>query len=230
MSPTILITRPDASAAPFADQLRARLGCGPTIVFSPLMRIENFGELPNLSAVKVLLFTSRNGVDAYAAQSERRDIACYCVGDATAARARELGLEAIPCAGTAESVVARLIADKIEGPCLHIRGEHGVGDIAVRLSASGILTDEVVLYRQVRQSVTDEAKLLLQREKSVVLPLFSPRTARLLFSEVDVTAPLKIIAMSENVANEVPKSLSGCVMVAESPDAEAMIGAIEAAL
>lgn len=230
MSPTIVITRPEAQGLRFADQVRARLGCGVVIELSPLMRIDNTGDLPDLNPVQTLIFTSGNGVSAYLAKTTRRDIPCYCTGEATANAAREAGLKAISCGGTAGDLVTRIVADRIEGPCLHIRGEHGVGNVAERLSEAGILTDQVVLYRQVTQAVSASAQAVLQGEALVILPLFSPRSARIVFSMVAVSAPIRVVALSANVAAEVPAPFNEGIVIAERPDAEAMLDALAGAV
>ena len=84
MVPTILITRPDPSGAAFADQVRRRFGDTVQIVLSPVLKIERCGSLPDLSRFRTLIFTSRHGVEAFAALSDRRDLPAYAVGDATA--------------------------------------------------------------------------------------------------------------------------------------------------
>ncbi|WP_299850554.1 uroporphyrinogen-III synthase [uncultured Roseovarius sp.] len=223
----ILITRPEAAGALFADQLRDRLGCGAHIVLSPLMRIEIAGKLPDINVFDALIFTSRNGVDAFAAQTDRRDIPCYCVGEATACRAQKYGMKAASSAGAANDLVAYIVSKKVNGRYLHVRGEYGVGDVAARLTDAGILTEEIVLYRQVQQPLSDQARDLLRGRVPVALPLFSPRTARILFSTINMSAPLSVIALSKNVAKEVPEAYFEVLKIAERPDAKAMISAIE---
>ena len=225
MPPTILITRPEPASHEFADQLRARLGCAVCIVLSPVMRIAPVGDLPDLIPVRTLIFTSRNGVAAYADKTDRRDIYCYCVGDATADKAISLGMTAISASGSADDLVARLLADGIKDPCLHIRGEHVTGDLTGQLRAAGVQADEVVLYRQVRQPLTPEAQKLLNGDDPVILPLFSPRTARIVFTST-ISAPILGVALSENVANDVPEAFAGSFVVADRPDAPAMVAAI----
>jgi uroporphyrinogen-III synthase len=229
MPPTILITRPEPAAHRFADQLRAGLGCAVPVVFSPLMRIEPCGALPGLEGVEALIFTSRNGVEAFARQSPRRDIPCYTVGEATAQMARDAGLSATSCGGDAGQLVARLLKG-VQGPCLHIRGEHGVGNIAARLRAGGIKTDEVVLYRQVAQPLNAAALELMQGQAPVIIPLFSPRTARLMFEGFSGNAPLFVVAISAAVAQAVAGAAVNSVIVAQSPDANSMVTATKAAL
>ena len=230
MPPTLLITRPAPAAQRFADQVRAELGCAVPVVISPLMRIEPCGTLPALDGITTLIFTSRNGVAAYARASDRRDIACYTVGDATATLARSEGLRATSCGGNADHLVARMRADKVQGPCLHIRGQHGVGDIAACLTAAGIATTEAVLYRQEAQPLTEAARALMQREAPVIIPLFSPRSARLMFEELDGKAPLFVAAMSQAVAAAIPADTLESLIVAQAPNAAAMIEAVKAAL
>lgn len=230
MPPTILITRPEPAAQRFADQLRAELGCGVSVVLSPLMRIEPCGTLPALDGITTLIFTSRNGVAVFARESPRRNIPCYTVGDATAALAHDEGLHAMSCGGDADHLVARMLADKVQGPCLHIRGEHGVGDIAARLTAAGVATTEAVLYRQEAQPLTDAARALLQREAPVIIPLFSPRLARLISKGLRGHAPKYGVAMSRAVAAAIPADILKSLIVAQAPNAAAMIEAVKTAL
>ena len=227
MPPTVVITRPEAAGLRFADQLRERLGCGVVVELSPLMRIENIGDLPDLGLIRTLIFTSGNGVQAYAAMTDRRDIPCYCTGDATALAARNEGMVATSCAGTADDLVARILADRTGGPCLHIRGEHGVGDVANRLRDAGVMTDQAILYRQVPQPASPAADALLRGEAPVILPLFSPRSARIVFAVAEVSAPVTIVALSPNVAAALPATFSGAVIVAHRPDVAAMLDAVE---
>ena len=227
MSPTILITRPEASAVSFADQLRLRFGCDVKVILSPVLRIEFCGTLPDMANVKTLLFTSRNGVAAFLAKTARKDIPCICVGEATAGFARAHGLPATASTGSGDDLVKHVISNHESGPCLHVRGEHGVGEISLRLTKAGIPTAETILYQQVQHPLTDEACELLTGSNPVILPLFSPRTARLLFSEIKISAPVTVVAFSANVANEVPNALSNSVLVARQPDVAAMIRAIE---
>jgi len=204
------------------------------LVVSPLIRIEPHGRLPDLGPIRTLIFTSRAGVDAFADQSNRRDLACYTVGDATADLARDRGMKATSCNGNANGLVARMLADGVRGPCLHIRGEHAVGDIAAHLTAAGIQTTEAVLYRQVAQPLTAAACALLHREAPVIIPLFSPRSARLISNGFSSDAPLFVVAMSKAVAKDVGETVRAgnlqALVVSRTPDAAAMADAIRAVL
>ncbi len=226
MPPTVLITRPEATALRLADQLRNRWGCDVPVVISPLIQIAYLESPPDLSGVETLIFTSRHGVEGFTQLSERRDIPCYAVGPATAAKTRAAGFVTTDAGGDASALSCRIIVDGITG-CLHLRGEHAAGDVLGDLTAAGIKAREHVLYRQEPLALSDEAKALLGRESPVILPLFSPRSVDLFFEQAAVTAPLLIAAISETVAERVPGGASGALIVAENPDGGAMMKAMD---
>ncbi|WP_157708860.1 uroporphyrinogen-III synthase [Roseovarius faecimaris] len=229
MSVTVLITRPEPAAIELADTLRGRWGCGVNIVISPVMQIEWAEALPDLSGVGTLIFTSRNGVAGFARLSERRDLPCYAVGSATAEAARALGLVTMDAEGDADALVDRIRRDAPTAPCLHLRGEHAAGDVAQRLTETGIETREAVLYRQKARALSEEARACLGRDTPVILPLYSPRSAALCFDRMDAEAPLVVAAISANAAKPVPDGSVIGIIVAQTPDAEAMLTALDAA-
>ena len=228
MQPTILITRPEDSAISFASRVRARLGCGVRVVLSPLMQIEYQGSLPPLAGVRTLIFTSQHGVQAFAALTDQRDFDCYAVGNATADVARQLGLRIKSCQGDGQGLIAQVIADNAAVRCLHIRGEHAAVDIAKLLNQAGIETDTAILYRQIGLALEPQAAELLRGEKPVILPLFSPRSAKLFFQQFQPGAPLMVAAISEQVAQTVRETSVSALRVATRPDADAMLEAIDA--
>ena len=230
MAPILLITRPDPSGAAFANRLRTGAADGLEVIQSPVMRIERCGVLPELEAVKTLIFTSRHAVEAYAALAGPVGIPAYAVGEATGVAARAAGLSATVCDGDAASVLSRVLADDAPAPALHPRGEHMARDIAKDLTEAGIETHDVVLYRQVPVPLTDRAKAALAGDRPVVVPLFSPRSARLFFEEAQVVAPLLVAAISEAVAQAVPGGAARALEIAGRPDQEAMAEVTEGLL
>lgn len=227
MRPIVLITRPPPGGERFAAALRARLGArlgaAVEMVLSPILRIEPCGALPDLGDVACLLFTSQHGVARYAALGGRRDLPGYAVGEATATAAEEAGLSLVACEGDAASMLARIAADGATGPFLHLRGEHAAADLAADLQRRGHEARQTVLYRQVAEPLSDAARSVLDGTVPVLLPLFSPRSAALLFAACRPTAPLRIVAMSQAVADQVPACHAAQVHVARRPDAGAML-------
>ena len=225
MPPSVLITRPAPFGAEFAAILRDEPGGDLPVVLSPALLIEAAGPLPDLAPYRRLIFTSRHGVRRFTELSDRRDIPCIAVGDATAGEARRAGLDAVSARGDAGALVARIIATGVPGPMLHLRGRHGAGDVAGALRAAGVSADEAVIYAQHTAPLGAEARALLRGAAPVIAPLFSPRSADALFTSTEIRAPVVVLALSAAVASRVPSSASAEVIVAASPDTEAMLRA-----
>jgi len=227
MAPTILITRPGRVGTDFAERLEAELGGCVSVVLSPLMRIEHCGALPQMSGYRTLIFTSRHGVEAYVAKGGRRDLPAFGVGEATAQAAREVGMDVTACGGDAQTLITHMQAASVTPPCLHLRGSHAASDIAKLLSKASLETDEAVIYEQLPQPLTQEARSVLAGAEPVLVPLFSPRSARLFFDEVCGAAPLLVAAISGNAAAEVPNDRVATIEIAHTPSADAMLAAIK---
>ena len=72
-----LITRPEEDAATLAEALRQR---GVGVAIEPLLSVRTLpGASIDLAGVQAVLFTSSNGVRAFAELSERRDLPCFTV-------------------------------------------------------------------------------------------------------------------------------------------------------
>jgi uroporphyrinogen-III synthase len=85
----ILVTRPRSESEVFALTLAMR---GHDAVQAPLLDIvPDETASVDLDGVQALLFTSINGVRSFARVSTARDVPAYCVGDATAQAARDMG-------------------------------------------------------------------------------------------------------------------------------------------
>lgn len=227
MPVTILITRPEPEAGRFAARLRAACGPGVDVLCAPVMRIVLQGDLPPLSGDAVLIFTSRHGVAGFCRLTDRRDFTCYAVGAATAEAAQAQGLTAIACGGDAVAVLARIAQDGAEGPFVHLRGAHVAADIAGALRASGHDAQEKVVYDQQARDIGQTAHQVLAGTGPVILPLMSPRSARLFFAQAPrAHAPLFVAAISRKAAEAVPENAAQDLRIAATPDVDAMEDAV----
>jgi uroporphyrinogen-III synthase len=222
--PVIMLTRPEASSRRMATILAARFGDRVDICISPLMEIVLDPRLPALDGIRTLIFTSAHGVAAYVAAKGPTHLPCYTVGDATALAAREAGLPAISAGGDAEALMSMIIDDGALAPMLHLRGAHAAGDIAERLSAVGCPVSQAIVYTQNARAISSEAATLLQGDRPIILPLFSPRSARLI-GDGTVRAPVYVVAMSQNVADALKLDVVDCRVV-DHPDFENVTAAI----
>ncbi|HEV2677822.1 MAG TPA: uroporphyrinogen-III synthase [Aliidongia sp.] len=176
----LLVTRPALDAGPLADLLTA---AGHSVLLDPLLTIRfRDGAAPDLDGITGLLFTSGNGVRAFAAVSDRRDIAAFAVGDRTAAVAGEQGFARIESADGDVAALAALVAKyrrPDEGVLLHVTGSEVAGDLAQRLEQAGFTVRRATLYAaEPAKELAPETRAALTAGTVDGVLLFSPRTAR----------------------------------------------------
>jgi uroporphyrinogen-III synthase len=176
----LLVTRPALDAGPLSDLLTA---AGHTVLLDPLLsiRFRDRGAL-DLDGATGLLFTSGNGVRAFAALSTRRDIPAYAVGDRTATLARELGFErTLSADGDVAALVALVRAHRKpeDGLLLHVSGHDVAGELAQSLEAAGYGVRRAVLYdAEPAADLAPATRTALGTGTLDGVLLFSPRTAR----------------------------------------------------
>jgi uroporphyrinogen-III synthase len=233
----ILVTRPEPEATRFAAQLKDH---GIDAVVAPLMAVEATEEtLPPLEAVQALVFTSANGVRAYAARNARTDLPAYAVGEATAAAARQAGFASVISAGSDAEGLAALLRGRVDpakGKLLHATGVDRVGDLAGVLRARGFDVQQAVLYRAVAAAeLPAEARTALESGALAGVALFSPRSAGILLERVAAAglgaklATLDAFCLSRAVAAVLEgKAPWRAIRVAARPNAEALIALIRA--
>ena len=216
---TLLLTRPRAASERFAVQLREELGIT-DIVISPLLEIE-FLPIGNVPKDALIVFTSRNGVEAWAHSQLVAQRNCICVGQATADAARDLGFETHVSGGTVDHIYADLCKDSHETEIIHIHGRHTRGDLVERLASEGLQASGMIAYEQKTLELSEEARALLIGGAPVIVPLFSPRSAAQFASSGPFGPQIDIIAISQAAADPCPDA-----RIAPSPDARGMIAAI----
>lgn len=225
--PHLLLTRPHAQSVRFAESLRSALP-GLRVTIAPLLRIAL--DPPGAAAadgVAGLIFTSENGVAGFVAGCARRDVPAWCVGPRTAEAARAAGFATVhQGGGDARALIAELTAVRPDGPLLHVRGRHAAADISGALNAAGIGARDLVVYDQQAQPMPPEGAAALASRGDVVVPVFSPRSARLLGVHLPQGGPrarLHLVAISDAAAQ--PLAGHGAIHaqhIVSAPDAAAM--------
>ncbi|SDD62676.1 uroporphyrinogen-III synthase [Ruegeria marina] len=223
----LLMTRPAEASARFTTRLSPEIRASVSVIHSPLLEIEPLDAALDLRKVRGLIFTSSNGVAVASDLTDSRELPCYCVGRATTEAARREGWTATMAGENAETLTAFLLVARPAAPLLHLRGEHSRGNVAQTLSSGGLVTSERVIYRQKLLPLSSEAASALAGTSPVVLPLFSPRTARQFADMALPNAPLFMVALSDAVREPVEKMVNSKVITASRPDADAMREAVE---
>jgi uroporphyrinogen-III synthase len=230
----LLLTRPAADSAALAVLLKAQ---GHETVIAPMLEVQQHETTPpSLDGVTGLVFTSANGVRAFAALSAARDLQVYAVGDRTAAAARQAGFAQIQSAdGDVEALVGLIAARRTpaDGALLHVSGTVRAGNLAETLGARGFTVHHAALYGAIPTTTLGETSRAAIKDGSLdgVL-LFSPRTAKH-FAELvaaaaltDEARRLQAWCLSRAVAEALaPLSLAG-IHVAAEPTQASLLAAI----
>jgi uroporphyrinogen-III synthase len=230
-----LITRPLEDAKPLAELLAGR---GVECTVEPLLEIAPLPEAAiDLDGVQALLFTSANGVRAFAAKSSRRDLKVLTVGDGSATAAREAGFSDVTAAGGDVEALAALAIAKLDpkaGPLFHGAASVLAGDLQGKLEAAGFSLRRVVLYEaRTATALTHETRMNLALGGVDMVLLFSPRTARTfaeLWRKADAPSLGKTTALclSAAVAREIGDLGWQRIETAANPDQPAMLTLVEA--
>lgn len=208
--PTLLLTRPESDSRRFA----AMLPEFPHVI-SPILRIEPVNhDVAALVSAESLVFTS---VHAIPFAGPGRGRLALCVGERTAEVARLAGFSVSVGNGFAEGLVPLIAA--CSTPLIHPHGRH----IARKLPVPGI-----VVYDQIAQPLQAKARSLFTGSRPVMLPVFSPRSAAVLSSEIqNATAPIWLVAMSKAVAQNFQFPVAKTI-IARNPTSQVMVNEIRA--
>ncbi|WP_338050187.1 uroporphyrinogen-III synthase [Rhodovibrio sodomensis] len=204
----MLVTRPRADSEELVGALQAR---GHDALIEPLLDVQVRDVAVDVSDVQALLITSANGVRAFAALSDARDLRVLTVGQASAEAARKAGFVGVESAdGDAEALADLAIArlDPADGPLYHAAGTVTAGALQTRLTAAGFEVRRTPLYEAVPAARLSEATRTALGDGALDAALFfSPRTAKvfvtLLYAEgiAHASAHIRAICLSEAVAS-----------------------------
>ncbi|WNK00354.1 uroporphyrinogen-III synthase [Thalassospiraceae bacterium LMO-JJ14] len=231
--PRLLLTRPADDAETLVVRLREM---GVDSLVAPLLEIEYFNGPPlDVDGVQGFLLTSANGVRALARRTERRDIPCYAVGDATARQAAEQGFESVQSADGDVDDLARLVGEECTseaGALLHAAGTVSAGDLAALLAPVGFNVRRERLYEaRTVDRLAKTAQDAIEHGDLDGVVLYSPRTARhfvKLVAEAGLSAALgglTLFALSENVDQAAAGTWAERI-VAAHPDQESLLDAV----
>ncbi|MGR3837263.1 MAG: uroporphyrinogen-III synthase [Cognatishimia sp.] len=221
----IILTRPAAQNARFAKELRAA-GISNPVIDAPVTEIAPRRDVYETVGATGAIFTSMNGVHFGPDGAGR----AWTVGNKTADVARARGWTVASAAGEAEALLQRICADLRDDTTVqdlvHYSGTETRGDLAERLSAAGIPTRRVAVYRQEPLDLSAPAKAALQDDLPPIFPVFSPNSAKRLVAQLPPELRADFVALSPAVAKEIPKALVRRLGVAEHPNAQSLLTAL----
>jgi uroporphyrinogen-III synthase len=221
----VAITRSPPDNELTAERVRA-LGGEPVLV--PLLHpIQVLGDR-DITGVQALIFTSANGVRAFANFSPYRDRPVYAVGETTAAWARAAGFQDVQSADGDGKALLELVKASVDpkgGRVLHISGEHIASDVVAGLSEAGFDAERRIGYRTLTQAQFEEVPPELLQPLDVVL-FHSARAAE---TFVALGAPnadkLTAACISDAVAQAAGKARWARIIVSPAPRDDALLRA-----
>jgi uroporphyrinogen-III synthase len=205
----LVIVRPEPGASATAEAAR-KLGLDPVVM--PLFSIEPVGwEAPSSEKFNALLFTSANALRHGGSGLEAiRYLPAHCVGEATAAAAREGGFNVASVGtGGVDALLQQLPAGL---KLLHLCG----ADWREPASATQSI-EHVPVYRAAEVDAPD-----IHRIEGAIVAVYSPRAARVLGRHVDraglTRGQIAIAAISRAAAEAVRSGWQALEIAAEPTD------------
>ncbi|MCB1407868.1 MAG: uroporphyrinogen-III synthase [Rhodobacteraceae bacterium] len=224
MRPLLLLTRPEPQARRFAE----RIGGDIDLLIAPLSEVAPVAFDPAVfTDAAGLILTSVNAVPPLTGLP-LRGLPAWCVGPATAKAAARAGYVVHEGGGDAETLIARLVRAKPEGPLVHAHGVHLARDLVAALAPHGIAVRGTVVYEARPLAWPPEVLDRMKTAPCVVAPLFSPRAADRFAQHLGATRPqgLRLVAISDNCAARLPEDLRHGTIIALTPDSDGMVRAI----
>lgn len=176
----VVVTRPEHDSAELKSRIENH-GC--QVSLAPLLTIVNQPiAAETLDGCGGIIATSRNGLRALAqspALARARGIPVFTVGQATSALAASLHFRDIREGnGTAASLVPIIAAANVDGPILHLAGDHLAFDLAGALTAQGRKIRSIAAYRSVAATALPPSVIDAIKAGQVdAVVLMSPRSA-----------------------------------------------------
>ncbi len=234
----VLVTR----GQPEADLLARKLtALGHEALLEPLLETKVLAGDParlvgNLAGTQALLFTSANGVRAFAALNGTRSLPVFAVGDSTAAAARTAGFAAIESADGNVEDLAALVARRLDpaaGSLFHGAARQLAGDLQGALEAAGFTLRRAVLYEAVAATALSESTAVALSGGQVdAIMFFSPRTAQTFVRLAQARAldsslgQCSALCLSAAVAEKIEALSWAGVLVAERPTQDALLAGL----
>lgn len=182
--PSILITRPRATAKVLAQELEQ---LGYQAVIEPLLEIKPLSSSRPAGAFDDVMITSAN---ALAALDQRREeitdlftLPCFCVGTRTAGKASSFGFQQVQNMDGDGAELARFVAKSLvkKSKILHIAGSDIDNKAQQELEKQGHQTSVWPVYEAVPvKSLTAAAAGKIKAKQIDAILVFSPRTAETL--------------------------------------------------
>jgi uroporphyrinogen-III synthase len=144
-APLVWVTRTTEGARRTARAIHA---LGWQTLVAPVLKIQALKAIIDPHSFDAVIFTSRNGLNAFASLCSRRAMTAWCVGEATATAAREKGFQTVISAGGDVKALTNLIRQTADrhSRLLYAAPAEPASALGKALRADGFQVSEVVVY------------------------------------------------------------------------------------
>jgi uroporphyrinogen-III synthase len=227
----VWITRAEPGAEATAARVHT-IGFEPIV--APLLTVEALDTPLELDGVGAIAFTSLNGLKAFTARSDWREVPVFTVGDATAKAARRAGFADVASADGEMVALIRLIGEvRPEGLVLHPCGRHQAGDFLGGLRRLGLLGRNVVLYDTPAVDALPQAVVEALEDRDVAAVLVHSARASVILASlaggVDFSETLAL-GLSSHCLSPLKRLGFSALVKAKRPREDALLDALLAAL
>ena len=231
----IIITRAEPGASETEARLRA---LGLTPIVAPMLSLQprHDQDLPDLSTIAGLVFTSANGVRVFASRSQERTLPAWCVGPTTAQAAHTAGFQSVlESSGNAVDLAHFISKHKSPeaAPLLHVANGAAAGTLKSTLEADGHEVLFAPLYDMKPAASWPSAidQLMAQQAPAIVL-IHSQKGAEAfanLVAERSVSNFI-IVGISDAACRPMAQSGSSAIHVADAPNEDSLFAALQTAI
>lgn len=235
----VLVTRPEPEAQVTAARLTA---LGHQAVVEPLTRIVAVADVDLArDGIQAVAITSLNAAAVCAGRSDLAavlDLPVFAVGDRSAEAARAAGFRDVRSAVGDRAALVRLIATTLDpkaGAVLWLAGEDRSGDLSADLAPYGPAVVTVVVYRaEPIAGLSAATRAAIAAGEIDAALVFSPRSGAILLEKLSdcgfsaASLGFAIHAISETAARPLREAGVARIIVAPSPDSDAMMATLGA--
>ncbi|MEM9841879.1 MAG: uroporphyrinogen-III synthase [Pseudomonadota bacterium] len=231
----IIVTRAEPGARETAKRLQD-LGLRPIIASMLSFHARREIPIPAAEALSGIVFTSANGVRAYADRGGDFEPPAWCVGPATALAARQAGFATVKESAGDALDLARYIADQsapAEKPLLHIANKAAAGTLKSELERFGFGLIFAPIYEMKPASLLpQDVEDLILTDRPCVLLVHSAKGAQAFAALVKHHALRRCALVA--ISNRAREPLDGLqcqpVAIAAHPNEDGLIDALQSLL
>lgn len=231
----VIVTRAEPGARETVQRLNA---LGYAVLRAPALTLKENADadLPAATELSGLIFTSANGVRAYASRRDDRSIAAWCVGPATAEAAKQAGFSTVhESAGNAVDLAQFIAAKSVpsDAPLLHVANAAAAGNLKRDLEARGFSVVFAALYQmQSVASLPHDVLDLIKRSEPALILIHSAKGAEAIACMLgdETLQGCGLVAISDAASAPLTDFAADHTFIADVPNEDGLLRALKRAL